>query len=118
MKIYSRYYTLKKLVTSYGWGWCQTNWLEKAHLLEMRREKLVQYEPGTNLRVRRGANFRIAGAGNLANFYTITFKGFELVGKIFPNEPELNKMKLDLFENIFENFSAYWKNEIRHRISV
>jgi hypothetical protein len=118
MKAYARHYTLKSLAFSKHWGWGQTNDFGKdgkAHLLEMRHEHLVDFAYGSSDRVKRAV--RVSGSGLIANWYTITYKGFILLCNLWPNEPFLNKMKAELFDDVFVHNLSLAIKEIEPRFT-
>lgn len=122
--IYARYHTLKKLVEEVGLGWVQTNihnksW--KAHLLETRRKGLVIYAPGDSWRVQKGLGHITSYADKLAYFYTITFKGLQLVLENWPNCEEAKDAAKKLIKIAFKsNWDSkhnkeYWEKELELR---
>ena len=118
MKAYARHYTLKRISKDVGWGWVQTNQYGsdgKSHLLQMRREGLVQYKDGTSPRVEKGLGYRPSYADRLANYYTITFKGLVKLLELWPDDYAIYLMKRDLFDGVFQDYSDYWNREIKAR---
>ena len=104
-KIYTRYYTLKRIAREKQWGFVQTNEYGKtgkAHLLEMRSEKLVKYVSWDHPQVLK-SGIRASYSDKLAYYYCLSFKGFAKLLKLFPDDDHLQKMKILLFHNrIFE----------------
>lgn len=114
MKVYSRYYTLLKLVEERGLGWAQTNEYgsaSKSHFLQMRREKLVDYTVGYDKRI---IDLIIKGPDINAYFYTITPKGLSLLSKLFPNNEMVEDTCREFIKNVFEN--DFWIKEFKLRV--
>lgn len=104
MKEYARYKTLLKLVKLRGLGFAQTNDWEgsKAHFLQMRKEKLVDYENGTDPRVERLNKYRPYGTDRNAIFYTITIKGLSLLQQLYPEDDDVRGFSRMLIEGVLE----------------
>lgn len=123
--IYSRYYTLKRLVEEAGLSWVQTNQFgkaSKAHFLQMRsKERLVIKAGGDTWRVEKGLGYRPAYADRLAYYYGITFKGLQLVLENWPNCEEAKDaakklVKIAFKSNWDSNYDKdYWEKELELR---
>ena len=114
MKIYSRHYTLLKLVEKRGLSWVQTNEFgsaSKSHFLQMRREKLVDYTVGYDKRI---TDLIIRGPDINAYFYTITPKGLNLLLKLFPNNENVKDTCREFINNLFED--DHWIKEFKLRV--
>ena len=114
---YARHYTLKKIAKDVGWGWVNTNHYNrtgKSHLLQMRREGLVQYVYGDSSRVYYGIGKRPHGSERITNWYTITFVGLQKLLGLWPNDKDMQEMARFVLKKVFEP-DYYWKDEIHHR---
>jgi hypothetical protein len=115
---YARHYTLLKIVRDVGLSWVQTNDYGKTgkeHLLQMRREGLVDYESGSSQRVTWGISRRTVGPEIIANWYTITFKGIQKLLDEFPNDEDVKTAARNCIMNPFKEENKYWQIEIKHR---
>ena len=116
---YARHYTLKKIAKDVGWGWVATNDYDKtgkAHLLQMRKEGLVNYTVGdyaTGLLNRYGV--RPYGAQKIGNWYTITFKGLQKLIELWPGDDTWSDMAHYMIKIMFDTKNKLTQTEIAFR---
>jgi len=114
---YARHYTLKKIAKDVGWGWVDTNRYNrtgKSHLLQMRKENLVQYVYGDSSRIYFGIGRRPYGSERITNWYTITFVGLQKLLGLWPDDENIREMAHFIFKKMFGS-DSHWKDEIHYR---
>ena len=116
---YARYNTLRKVAENVGWGFVQTNSYgsnAKSHLLQMRKEGLVKYTPGTYATdLLNRYNVRPWGPDKNANWYTLTWEGLQKLMELWPGKEKWSGMAHYMIKIAFDTDDKLTQTEIAFR---
>ena len=98
MKRMAKDSTLYKIAADYGWEWAYGPYLNKAH-----RHQLYWNDYLAKAPVDRGRIPSAQGAMLNAMAFGITFYGFIRLMILYPESSVIEKMKFELFDNLFAN---------------